>query len=44
MALGVAIGGIIGFVSDNAAWIAIGLALGAGIGNRIDANKKTGKN
>jgi len=44
MALGVAIGSIIAFVSNTGYWIAIGLALGAGIGNRIDKNEGNNKN
>ena len=41
MALGIAAGSIVGILLDNAgAWIAIGLALGAGIGGRLDKLKK----
>lgn len=39
MAIGVGIGGILGMALSNGAWVAIGLALGAGIGSRIDRNK-----
>ncbi|MCZ4408808.1 hypothetical protein O3Q51_08315 [Cryomorphaceae bacterium 1068] len=44
MALGVAIGGIVSFVTEGGAWIAIGLALGAVIGARMDARERTGEN
>ena len=42
MALGIAVGSVIGMIVDNVgAWIPIGLALGAGIGARLDhINKK----
>lgn len=41
MALGCAIGGLIGIALDNLGlWIPVGLALGAGIGSRFDAKSK----
>lgn len=41
MAIGIAIGSIIGVVQDNiGAWIAIGLAYGAGLGSRWNQKKK----
>jgi hypothetical protein len=42
MTLGIAIGSITGIIFDNTGlWIPVGLAIGAGIGNRIDIKNKT---
>ena len=44
MALGIAIGSARGVALDNiGTWIAIGVALGAGIGSRLNQKKKNEK-
>ncbi len=42
MSLGIAFGAILGYMVDNVgAWIAIGLALGAGIGSWLERSQNS---